>query len=203
MLKFAQKVPIIIMSMVIAVVTIMSNQAIATEVTNLPDRLIGESDKVWTLNLPKAVDESIVKTAIKMTTTDGIEKAIDIESIEGTTNFQISPQEAYDATQIYTLSVGKAVFESYASPREELKVTFKQVDMDVQIGEGLTIFQKLVTVKLPESYSGSYDITVSGKKMTYKEEKKVYLGLVDLTDEEAIKNSIIVTKQVDERQANS
>lgn len=202
MLKFARKVPIIIMSMVIAVVTIMSNQAVATEATDLPDRLIGESDKVWTLNLPQAVEEAVVVEAVKMTASDGSNKAINIKSVEGTTNYQISPQEAYDATQIYTLSVGKAVFESYGSPREDLKVTFKQVDMDVQIEAGLTIFQRRVTITLPESYSESYDIMVNNQSMTYKEEKDVYLGSINLTDEEAIKSSIVVTKKIVERQAD-
>lgn len=201
MLKLAKKTPIIIMSIAILVMIFSSASVMASETEELPDRLIGENDKVWTLNLPLEVESSVVEKSVVMKASDGSEQLINIESEEETNNFLISPQSEYLDTEVYTLSVGKEVFESYNSPREKLEITFKKVDMDVQIEEGLTIFQRLVKITLPEEYSGNYDVSIKDKKMTYKEEIDMYLALVDSSDEADIRNSISIVKQSEERQA--
>lgn len=202
MLKFRKKVPIIIMSLLLVVITLMTNSVMATETKVLPDRLIRDGHKEWTLSLPFAVEKSLMEESVNMTTKEEekeIPVTITVNAVEGTNNFQITPENDYVADNIYKLIIGQKVFESYGSPRSAMELSFRKVEMDVSIESGLTAFQRLVKVKLPKDYTSKYNVMVMNKQLTYKESLDIYIGLVDSSDEVAIDKEVVVTKKPNEQ----
>ncbi|MBO8156681.1 MAG: S-layer homology domain-containing protein [Bacillaceae bacterium] len=72
-----------------------------------------------------------------------------------------------------------------------------EVSYNVEVKDGLTAFQRLVEVELdgvtnPEAYT----VTVFGEELEYKAESGLFVGLVDSTDEEAIKAGVVVVAPV-------
>lgn len=202
MLKYSKKMPIIVISLVAVMITLLSNSVMATSAMDLPDRLIRDGHKEWTLSLPQSVETSLVQDSVSMTTMEEakeVQVKIEVDAVEGTNNFQITPENDYQADNIYKLIIGQKVFESYDSPRSKMELSFKKVEMDVTIDSGLTAFQRLVKISLPTDYTGKYNISVMNKQMTYKDKLDLYVGLIDSSDEVAIGNQIVVTKKYDEQ----
>lgn len=65
----------------------------------------------------------------------------------------------------------------------------------IEIKPGLTAFQRLATVTLATDKPEEYRVTVLSKELTYKESIKKFVGLVDSSDEAAIKSGITVSKK--------
>lgn len=63
------------------------------------------------------------------------------------------------------------------------------------IQAGLTAFQRLVKVKLSVDNPEDYRVIVMGKELTYKDTVKEFIGLVDTTDEAAIKSGIVISSK--------
>jgi hypothetical protein len=66
------------------------------------------------------------------------------------------------------------------------------VTYTIKILPGLTAFQRTVIVTLNTDNDKNYKVTVLGKELEYKEDKDYFIGLVDSSDEEAIRNGVVI-----------
>lgn len=123
-----------------------------------------------------------------------VEVSLDTDNPENYIVTVMGKELQYKSTS--KLFVGIVNSSDEAAIRASVEVEEKQVVVlptaTVNVKQGLTAFQRLVEVSLDTDNPENYTVTVMGKELAYKSTSKVFVGMVNSSDEAAIKADVIV-----------
>lgn len=155
---------------------------------------INKITKVFTITLISAPKNNLVGKELVLTRGTDVLKATCTEVKDKVLTFKVIEAD------IPKLSIGKYlvtcpindIWINLIGAETTYGETDAEVDFTIVITPGLTAFQRKVEVTLGTNSPENYRVVVLGKELEYKASTKTFVGLVDSSDETAIRNSVQV-----------